>query len=181
MMKIGLSTGRRHPRFARSSQTLAMLCLAIICPVVAKALAKGDRPERAMREGAMPDNAGAACVFCSTAPQHCVAANELTYAVRDTTPVTPLHTLILPRRHVASYFDLGPDEDRAIRELLAAVRHDITTADPEVEGFNVGVNIGEVAGQTIFHCHVHLIPRRRGDVPNPRGGVRAVIPGKADY
>lgn len=129
----------------------------------------------------MADYRGTGCVFCASAPAHGIAANDLAYAVRDTTPVTPLHTLILPRRHVASYFDLTPDEDGAIRELLAAVRQDITAADPGVEGFNVGVNIGEVAGQTIFHCHVHLIPRRRGDVPNPRGGVRAVIPGKADY
>ena len=129
----------------------------------------------------MPDHPVGACVFCASAPEHSVAANKLAYAVRDTTPVTPLHSLILPRRHVASYFDLAPEEDRAIRELIAEVWQGITARDPDVEGCNVGVNVGEAAGQTIFHCHVHLIPRRRGDAPNPRGGVRAVIPGKADY
>jgi diadenosine tetraphosphate (Ap4A) HIT family hydrolase len=89
--------------------------------------------------------------------------------------------LILPRRHVAGYFDLDATEDAAIRGLLTKVRSDILGLDPGIEGFNIGINVGEVAGQTIFHCHVHLIPRRRGDVASPRGGVRAVIPGKANF
>lgn len=122
-----------------------------------------------------------ACVFCDPAPDRIVASNELAYAVRDANPVTPLHTLVLPRRHVPSYFDVIPGEDSAIWNLLSALRREIEAADSAVEGFNVGINIGEVAGQTVFHCHVHLIPRRRGDVANPRGGVRAVVPGKANY
>ena len=129
----------------------------------------------------MTDQRTRVCVFCDPTPDHIVASDELAYAVRDTSPVTPLHTLILPRRHIASYFELAQDEHDAIRDLLATVRRDIMTSDPDVEGFNIGINVGEVAGQTIFHCHVHLIPRRRGDVANPRGGVRAVIPGKANY
>jgi len=124
---------------------------------------------------------GPGCVFCAIDDELMVARNHLAYAVRDTSPVTPLHTLILPRRHVASYFDLDATEKRAIENLLEENRLGILACDPEVAGFNIGVNIGAVAGQTIFHCHVHLIPRRRGDVANPRGGVRAVIPGKADY
>jgi ATP adenylyltransferase len=123
----------------------------------------------------------AACVFCTIAKARAVASNRLAYAVRDTSPVTPLHTLILPHRHVAGYFDLDPDEKRAIEELLDEIRRDILARDPTVAGFNIGVNIGVAAGQTIFHCHVHLIPRRPGDVANPRGGVRGVIPGRADY
>jgi ATP adenylyltransferase len=122
-----------------------------------------------------------ACVFCAMARRHIVAGNTLAYAVRDTSPVTPLHTLILPNRHVADYFELDTDERDAIDELLREVRREILICDPAVAGFNIGINIGAVAGQTIFHCHVHLIPRRPGDVANPRGGVRAVIPGKADY
>lgn len=129
----------------------------------------------------MADHPADACVFCAPAAERILAANRLAFAVRDTSPVTPLHTLILPRRHVASYFDLVPDEDDAIRDLLTAVRRDIMASDPAVDGFNIGVNVGAAAGQTIFHCHVHLIPRRRGDAANPRGGVRAVIPGKANY
>jgi diadenosine tetraphosphate (Ap4A) HIT family hydrolase len=121
------------------------------------------------------------CVFCATAQQQFVAGNRLAYSVRDTSPVTPFHTLVLPRRHVASYFDLDAEEKRAIDELLEATRIDILARDPMVAGFNIGINVGEAAGQTIFHCHVHLIPRRPGDIANPRGGVRAVIPGKADY
>lgn len=122
-----------------------------------------------------------ACAFCTIAQQQFVARNRLAYGVRDTSPVTPLHTLVLPRRHVASYFDLDAEEKRAIDELIEATRIDILARDPMVAGFNIGINVGEAAGQTIFHCHVHLIPRRPGDIANPRGGVRAVIPGKADY
>ena len=129
----------------------------------------------------MANRGAGTCVFCDPAADRIVAANELAYALRDTSPVTPLHALILPRRHVASYFDLVPGEDSAVRHLLSSLRQEIEAADAAVEGFNIGINVGEAAGQTIFHCHVHLIPRRRGDVANPRGGVRAVIPGKANY
>ena len=122
-----------------------------------------------------------ACVFCAMGAEHIIASNRLAYAVRDTSPVTPLHTLILPKRHVADYFELTAEERRAIEELQQETSRDILERDPAVAGFNLGVNIGAAAGQTIFHCHVHLIPRRPGDVANPRGGVRAVIPGKADY
>lgn len=121
------------------------------------------------------------CAFCAMAGELVVAHNSLAYAIRDTSPVTPLHTLILPHRHAASYFDLDANEKRAIDELLEEARADILARDPTVAGFNIGINVGAVAGQTIFHCHVHLIPRRPGDTANPRGGVRAVMPGKADY
>jgi ATP adenylyltransferase len=121
------------------------------------------------------------CVFCRINAACMVAANDLAFAIRDRSPATPLHTLILPRRHAASYFDLWEEERQAIDRLIVQTRDEILAMDNTVEGFNIGINIGEVAGQTVFHCHYHLIPRRRGDVPNPRGGVRAVIPGKADY
>ncbi len=121
------------------------------------------------------------CVFCTMAEDCVVADNRLAYTVRDTSPVTLLHTLVLPKRHVASYFDLSALEKGAIDELLEQNRFEIVAHDPTVMGFNIGINIGEVAGQTVFHCHVHLIPRRIGDVADPRGGVRAVIPGKALY
>jgi len=121
------------------------------------------------------------CVFCTIAEEQIAARNPFAYSVRDTSPVTALHTLILPKRHVSSYFDLEAEEKGSIDELLEHSRRDILALDPSVKGFNIGINVGEDAGQTIFHCHVHLIPRRRGDVANPRGGVRAVIPGKASY
>ncbi len=122
-----------------------------------------------------------ACPFCLIPEANIVTSNSLAYAVRDASPVTPLHTLVLPRRHVASFFDLDTDELYSVWRLVVLSRLVILQLDATVEGFNVGINVGETAGQTIFHCHVHLIPRRRGDVTHPRGGVRAVIPGKADY
>lgn len=121
------------------------------------------------------------CVFCQLGPDRIVAENELCVAVHDGFPVTPLHTLIIPKRHVADYFDLYQPELNAIQSLLLQQRQVIQSADPTVTGFNVGINAGRDAGQTIFHVHVHLIPRRSGDVKEPRGGVRGVIPGKQAY
>jgi ATP adenylyltransferase len=97
--------------------------------------------------------------------------DKLVFAIRDAYPVTHLHTLVLPGRHVSGYFDLYLPEMMGIDELLRQLRNDIAKADHTVQGFNVGINIGTVAGQTIHHCHVHLIPRRSGDVPDPWGGV----------
>jgi ATP adenylyltransferase len=114
-------------------------------------------------------------------PSRVLAGNGTAFAIRDAHPVTPLHTLVLPRRHVPTYFDLIPQETAAVDDLLRQIREDILKADTTVEGFNIGINVGATAGQTILHCHVHLIPRRRGDVPDPWGGVRAIIPGKARY
>lgn len=118
------------------------------------------------------------CRFCSLPEAKVIAANALALAIRDAFPVTPMHALVIPRRHVADFFGLTPEEREACAELTHHLRRDILRSDPQVEGFNLGMNVGEVAGQTIFHCHLHLIPRRRGDVPNPRGGVRMVIPHK---
>lgn len=122
------------------------------------------------------------CVFCALRDgPRVVLRNRLSFAVLDTTPVTPLHTLVLPYRHAATYFDLTDGELAAANDLLRRLRQDILSADPSVEGFNVGANAGLVAGQTIFHCHIHLIPRRKGDVKDPLGGVRAVIPERMRY
>ena len=122
-----------------------------------------------------------ACLFCSVGADRIVAENELCYAIRDGFPVTPMHTLVIPKRHVADYFDLYQPELNAIQSMLGAQRKQILAADPAVTGFNVGINAGAEAGQTIFHVHVHLIPRRRGDVADARGGVRGVIPSKQKY
>ena len=121
------------------------------------------------------------CLFCSIPADRIVAENGLAFAMRDGFPVTPLHTLIIPKRHVLDYFGLTSDEVLACNDLLVAQRSAISGTDPTVQGFNIGMNAGEVAGQTIFHCHIHLIPRRQGDVSNPRGGVRHLIPGKGHY
>ena len=121
------------------------------------------------------------CVFCEVDASDILEQNELAFARLDGFPVTKGHTLIITRRHVPDFFSLTPPEMNAVRQLLALRRAAILKADPRVTGFNVGVNAGEAAGQTVMHCHVHLIPRRTGDVDAPRGGVRHTIPGKGYY
>lgn len=121
------------------------------------------------------------CLFCSVGEERLIAENNLAFAIRDGFPVTELHSLVIPRRHVSDYFELTKEELLACNELLRIVKEDILARDESVKGFNVGANSGLVAGQSIFHCHIHLIPRREGDVPNPKGGIRHVIPGKGAY
>jgi ATP adenylyltransferase len=121
------------------------------------------------------------CIFCEQAPANIVASNGAAFAILDRYPVTNLHTLVIPRRHVADFFELYTSERRAIDRLLEDARTEILKLDSSVTGFNIGSNNGVAAGQTIFHYHAHLIARRPGDVDTPRGGVRGVIPGKADY
>jgi ATP adenylyltransferase len=110
-----------------------------------------------------------------------VGENALAVAIRDAFPVTPLHTLIIPRRHVSDYCDLHSPEDNSIQTLLRDCRTALLGQDSAISGFNVGVNSGAFAGQTVMHAHVHLIPRRADDVENPRGGIRAVFPEKQSY
>jgi diadenosine tetraphosphate (Ap4A) HIT family hydrolase len=124
------------------------------------------------------------CLFCdiqSIDQQRIIAENNLAYAIRDGFPVTEGHTLFTPKRHIADYFGLVPAEVSAINLLMAEQKQLLQDADTTVDGFNIGMNCGETAGQTVFHCHVHLIPRRKGDVENPRGGVRHIIAGKGFY
>ena len=121
------------------------------------------------------------CLFCEIPEERIIAENELAYAIYDAYPVTKLHTLIIPKRHVSDFFSLYQPEKNAMSNLLDLQRQSILNSDPEVTGFNVGNNVGEDAGQTIMHCHTHLIPRRHSDVAEPRGGVRGVIPDKQKY
>lgn len=121
------------------------------------------------------------CVFCEISRERIVGENELAFAIRDAFPVTELHTLVIPKRHVSDLFDLYQPERNAIQQLLNEQRSEILKTDPTVKGFNVGNNVGSAAGQTVFHCHTHLIPRRADDVENPRGGIRGVIPSKQSY
>ena len=121
------------------------------------------------------------CLFCEISKERIIASNNLAYAIRDGFPVTPLHTLIIPKRHAVDYFELTKDELIACHELIHQLRESITKEDPSVVAFNIGMNAGEAAGQTVFHCHIHLIPRRKGDVENPRGGVRHLMPNKGFY
>jgi len=121
------------------------------------------------------------CLFCSIAEERIVMENEYCYAMYDGFPVTPLHALIIPKRHAIDYFELSNSELLSCHALIQQFRKKIIEDDPMVQGFNIGMNAGAVSGQTIFHCHIHLIPRRKGDVENPRGGIRHLIPGKGFY
>jgi len=118
------------------------------------------------------------CPFCAT--EGLVLANEHALARWDANPVTPGHLHVTTRRHVADFFETGDDERRAMLDLLQLAR-DLLQREHHPDGFNIGVNIGEPAGQTVPHVHIHLIPRYRGDTPRPRGGVRGVIPDNQSY
>ena len=121
------------------------------------------------------------CLFCNIEKSGCAYENELAYASYDSYPVAEHHCLIIPKRHIKDYFDLSNEELLACNDLVQIVKKEIIKKDPSVKGFNLGTNIGKVSGQSILHCHLHLIPRRKGDVDNPQGGVRSVIPNKQHY
>jgi diadenosine tetraphosphate (Ap4A) HIT family hydrolase len=119
------------------------------------------------------------CPFCQT--NHSILAEtKLSFACLDNFPVSKGHALVIPRRHVATIWELRDDEYADIFDLVRQVK-DLVQEQFDPKGINVGVNCGEAAGQTVFHAHIHIIPRYAGDVPNPRGGVRNIIPGKGDY
>jgi diadenosine tetraphosphate (Ap4A) HIT family hydrolase len=120
------------------------------------------------------------CIFCNTRGEKLVVENALAQAVYDTYPVSSGHALIVPRRHAVTIWDLDEAEYAACFALVREART-ILEARHGADGFNVGVNCGVVAGQSVMHAHIHLIPRYRGDVPDPRGGIRNVIPHKAHY
>ena len=122
------------------------------------------------------------CIFCNKTNCTVISSTKHFFIIRDTAyPVTKHHTLIITNRHVESFFDLNSDELRDLSDILKSQKKILLNLDNKITGFNVGVNIGKDAGQSIMHCHVHLIPRRSGDVENPRGGVRGVIPSKQKY
>ena len=121
------------------------------------------------------------CIFCNLEDDRIVHEYKHFYLIRDAFPVTPLHSLIITKRHVVSYFQCSKEEHDEIPIILDTQKTELKILDDTITGFNIGMNIGEDAGQTIFHCHIHIIPRRQGDTPNPRGGVRGVIPLKQKY
>jgi diadenosine tetraphosphate (Ap4A) HIT family hydrolase len=119
------------------------------------------------------------CLFCRD-PKGVSLSNELAYSARDSYAVSPGHTVVIPRRHVAIFFDLTPEEVSACMALIIEERK-LLDEEFKPDGYNIGVNIGQAAGQSIFHVHIHIIPRYKGDVENPQGGVRHVIPSKGHY
>ncbi|MDA9653556.1 HIT family protein [Candidatus Pelagibacter sp.] len=121
------------------------------------------------------------CLFCNSKISGIVYENKLAYASYDTYPVSEYHCLIIPKRHAIDYFDLTNDEIIACNDLIKKVKEECLNKDESIKAFNIGSNAGKMAGQSIMHCHIHLIPRREGDVDNPQGGVRSVIPKKQHY
>ena len=121
------------------------------------------------------------CLFCDSKKSGIAHENDLAYASYDSYPVSDHHCLIIPKRHIKDYFDMTNDELIACNDLIQIVKNEILSKDINVKGFNVGTNAGKIAGQSIMHCHIHLIPRKEGDVDNPQGGVRSVIPNKQHY
>lgn len=137
-------------------------------------------PEDHVHQASVPHDSS--CPFCTLQREaDLLLENELCFAVLDRYPVSAGHTLVVPRRHVPDCFQLTAAELFSAAELLQRRRLDLLESDPSVRGFNVGTNCGGVAGQTIAHCHIHLIPRRRGDTLRPQGGVRGAVPGRMGY
>jgi diadenosine tetraphosphate (Ap4A) HIT family hydrolase len=118
------------------------------------------------------------CIFCN--PGNVLLENSLAYARYDDHPVSPGHILVLPHRHVADYFDTTLPEKHAMLELIEAAK-ELLEAGHHPDGYNLGINCGATAGQSVPHVHYHLIPRYQGDMENPRGGVRGVIPDRQKY
>ena len=122
------------------------------------------------------------CIFCNKSNCKIIKENKYFFVIRDTAyPVTKHHTLIISNRHVDDYFKLTIEELNELSKLLKEQKAELNSLDETISGFNIGVNVGKDAGQSIMHCHIHLIPRRKGDVDDPKGGVRGVIPSKQKY
>ena len=121
------------------------------------------------------------CLFCNISESGSTHENKLAYASYDSYPVSEHHCLIIPKRHIKDFFELTNEELIACNDLIKKVKDEILNKDRTVRGFNIGTNAGKISGQSILHCHFHLIPRREGDVENPQGGVRSVIPNKQYY
>lgn len=127
----------------------------------------------------MPDSSKD-CPFCSPDPNRIFHETDLVVGLWDAYPVNPGHALLVPRRHVPDWFEASEDERRELMEGIEVARAAILEKH-QPDGYNLGINMGEAAGQTVFHLHIHLIPRYSGDVDDPRGGIRCVIPEKARY
>jgi diadenosine tetraphosphate (Ap4A) HIT family hydrolase len=119
--------------------------------------------------------------FLERAESDWIASNALAFAIEDRYPVSPGHVLVVPRRSIATWFEASRDERQAIFDLVDEVKRLLDARTPSPDGYNIGINSGVAAGQTVMHLHVHVIPRYQGDVPDPTGGVRHVIPGKGNY
>ena len=120
------------------------------------------------------------CPFCTLPLERIIDSNDLALVIRDGYPVSPGHTLVIPKRHIGSWFEITPEEQSAMLDLLGKAKA-VLEEEFKPDGYNIGINDGPTAGQTVPHLHIHLIPRYKGDLEDPRGGVRWIIPEKAKY
>jgi len=120
------------------------------------------------------------CPFCTLPPERIIKSNDLALVIRDGYPVSPGHTLVITKRHIGSWFEITQAEQQALLDLLTKAKAILET-EFKPDGYNIGINDGPTAGQTVPHLHMHLIPRYKGDQEDPRGGIRWIIPGKAKY
>ncbi|WP_151638732.1 HIT family protein [Noviherbaspirillum aerium] len=120
------------------------------------------------------------CPFCALSSERVLGENDHALWIRDGFPISPGHSLIIPKRHIGSFFDTSEEERQALLALLDEAKQ-VAATEFKPDGYNIGINDGPAAGQTVPHLHIHLIPRYAGDMADPRGGVRWVIPEKADY
>ena len=121
------------------------------------------------------------CIFCSKEKLNIIYEDDIFYVIRDQYPVTTDHTLIILNEHNKTYFDLRDKDIVQLNNIIKFQKDSLIGKDNSITGFNIGINQGETAGQTVMHLHIHLIPRRKGDIDDPRGGVRGVIPSKQKY
>ena len=120
------------------------------------------------------------CPFCTLPPERIIDSNDLALVIRDGYPISPGHTLVIPKRHIGSWFEITPKEQSAMLDLLERAKA-VLEEEFKPDGYNIGINDGPTAGQTVPHLHMHLIPRYKGDQEDPRGGVRWIISEKAKY
>lgn len=143
---------------------------------------KRDRDDTDFREMKHAyDCRDSSCLFCTMEKKRVISEDNLSYTIRDKYPVTEGHSLIIPKRHFQNYFEILQPEINSINALIMDTKAALSASDPSISGFNIGINCGQDAGQTIMHTHIHLIPRRKEDVANSTGGVRNIIPGRGDY
>tara|TARA_B100001750_G_C15504282_1_gene599316 strand:+ start:2106 stop:2498 length:393 start_codon:yes stop_codon:yes gene_type:complete len=124
------------------------------------------------------------CPFCdilNNGSREIIWEDNLSFAIRDAYPISPGHTLVIPKRHVASFWDCSHEERVSLMSGAEWLKDDLEISFSSVDGWNLGINIGEAAGQSVFHVHLHLVPRFEGDVEDPTGGVRGSMPGEANY
>jgi len=121
------------------------------------------------------------CIFCHIESDRIIDESDSFIVILDGFPVTQGHTLFISKRCVSDWFEISASEQSELNQLIISHKEKLTTSYPEITGFNIGMNCGESAGQTVMHFHAHLIPRRDGDTPTPKGGVRGVIPERQAY